>query len=502
MSLDRYDSIVVGSGISGLTMTLILALAGNSVLLIEKAAAIGGSLKRFSRGGMLFDVGLHFTGGMEDGGVFRQCLKALGLLDRLDPISFDEDNTITISYIEEDKSYTLPCCTERLIETLIGYFPAEEGAVRKYFQMVGDVCVNTPSMDIRFVGTPQPRLDEDFISLGDVLKALTKNQLLRAVLATHSMCYGVKPSEVSFANHARIVQMLYDSQCTFKGGGDAIIDVFLEKFRELDVQVRTETEITGFKDIRDGIVGRLALSDGTEVASENCIFTMHPFKILELLPREHFRKVFFRRVKSFEPSVGFFTIFGSVLEDSIDTLKKPEMLSLFPNVGEDGLLGHEGPGWRGLTLLKAASEGREENRRPIYIFEPVGLEETSLWHDTVSGHRPEGYYRYKQAKVERALERVYAQLSGLKDKLNVACSASVLTYRDFLNSPDGTAYGIKQKMHQFNLLGKLRLKNLFVAGQSSLLPGVAGAMMSSFVVASRILGDDKYSQFLARHCEA
>jgi len=72
----------------------------------------------------------------------------------------------------------------------------------------------------------------------------------------------------------------------------------------------------------------------------------------------------------------------------------------------------------------------------------------------------------------------------------------MLTYRDYLNSPDGSAYGIKQKVGQYNLIGKLPVRNLFAAGQSSLLPGIAGAMMSSFIVTRAVLGKDHFNRFV------
>ena len=55
---------------------------------------------------------------------------------------------------------------------------------------------------------------------------------------------------------------------------------------------------------------------------------------------------------------------------------------------------------------------------------------------------------------------------------------------------------MKQKIGQFNLLGKLRLRNTYAAGQSSLLPGLVGAMMSSFIVGRSIVGKEEYSSFL------
>jgi phytoene dehydrogenase-like protein len=75
-------------------------------------------------------------------------------------------------------------------------------------------------------------------------------------------------------------------------------------------------------------------------------------------------------------------------------------------------------------------------------------------------------------------------------------AASVLTFRDYLFSPEGSAYGIKQKMGQFNLFGKLPLVNLYVAGQSAVLPGIVGAMLSSFIVARSLIDKEKYNHFI------
>jgi phytoene dehydrogenase-like protein len=77
-------------------------------------------------------------------------------------------------------------------------------------------------------------------------------------------------------------------------------------------------------------------------------------------------------------------------------------------------------------------------------------------------------------------------------------SSSMLTFRDYLNSPDGSAYGIRQKVGQFNLFGRLPLRNLYAAGQSAVLPGILGAMLSSFVVARAIIDKETYNDFVNR----
>jgi len=83
-----------------------------------------------------------------------------------------------------------------------------------------------------------------------------------------------------------------------------------------------------------------------------------------------------------------------------------------------------------------------------------------------------------------------------RDEFSILDAASVLTFRDYLFSPEGNAYGIKQKMGQFNLFGKLPLVNLYVAGQSAVLPGIVGAMLSSFIVVRSLIGKEKYNRFI------
>jgi phytoene dehydrogenase-like protein len=56
---DRYDVIVIGSGLGGLTAANRLAKCGHQVLLIEQHHKLGGLAAWFKRKGHIFDVSLH-----------------------------------------------------------------------------------------------------------------------------------------------------------------------------------------------------------------------------------------------------------------------------------------------------------------------------------------------------------------------------------------------------------------------------------------------------------
>jgi phytoene dehydrogenase-like protein len=149
-----------------------------------------------------------------------------------------------------------------------------------------------------------------------------------------------------------------------------------------------------------------------------------------------------------------------------------------------------------LVVVKSPLPGNNNADRGICIVEPSFAAQVSAWTDSKRGSRPDGYLQYKNTRVEAIKEHLFGVFPEFRDTLDFLDAGSMLTFRDYLCSPDGSAYGIKQKMGQFNLIGKLPLHNLFAAGQSSLLPGIVGAMMSSLIVGRAVLGKERYGKIL------
>lgn len=72
----RYDTVVVGGGVAGLTATVYLARAGQKVLLIEKNSECGGLVNTFSHNGFWFDAGVR---ALLDAGIIFTMLKDLNI---------------------------------------------------------------------------------------------------------------------------------------------------------------------------------------------------------------------------------------------------------------------------------------------------------------------------------------------------------------------------------------------------------------------------------------
>jgi all-trans-retinol 13,14-reductase len=83
ISKDRYDAVVIGAGIGGLTCGALLAKNGLSVLVTEQHSRPGGYCTSFRRKGFAFDAGFDTTFECEKGGIIYDTLDELGLTDRI-----------------------------------------------------------------------------------------------------------------------------------------------------------------------------------------------------------------------------------------------------------------------------------------------------------------------------------------------------------------------------------------------------------------------------------
>jgi len=503
--MKQYDDIVVGSGISGMTLALLLGLNGHSVLLLEKQPRIGGSMARFRRKRIPFDTGFHFTGGFYKNGILHDMLTVLGIGDLIKPVYVSRERDNRLVFEAEQAAYDLPTGYQATIAKMKDYFPSDAKAIDRYFEMVESVCLRTVGMDLRKITLPSGFLDEDYVSLDEVLNGLTENSTLKGILAGYSMCYGVRPAEISFANHSRVSYGLYHSVARVEDGGDAFIRAFEQRAVDLDIEIMPGAYIAECADIRDRRIGRFVLNTGEELSCDHCIFTIHPHEILKTLPRAHVSKAFVDRVSDFEPSVGIFSVYGVVgSDDSSDDTEDsfgPSLLSLFPISDINRLMDPRHEGDQALLVTRNLERAGDKVHSVVNACEVSFVENLEGWKESKSGKRPADYSEYKERRVERIRERIISVYGEYRDSYQVLDAATPLTFRDYLNSPDGSAYGVKQKIGQFNLFGRLPLRNAYAAGQSSLLPGLVGAMMSSFIVGRSLVGKDSYGGFLKQRLE-
>lgn len=486
----KYDHVVVGAGISGLTSAALLARDGKKVLLIEKAPAVGGSMVRFSLNGIPFETGFHFTGGLAPGGLLHDMLKVLGVDEAIQPLPFSGTDGTRFVFEDSGHSFNFACDRTESIRQLKEQFPEESDAFDAFFMRLDAVCDATTSMNLRTIGEAMHLSDDDYVSLETVLDELFKDDELKAMLAGYCLCYGVSPNEISFANHARMVQGMHDGIVTVEGGGDAFVAAIKKKLDEYGVEIRCKTTVTGCEEM-DGVhAGAFRLSNGDLVRFDSAVFTIHPGAVIDLLPPEKLRPAFVKRVKGLKPSFGFMALFA--------VCDSPDLLDDFILLGMPGTELNEPfeAGHPEQDSMLFCISGAEDGVRTLTVLEAAPTEDWVQWADSSLKKRPDEYEVFKARKTARMLERITSIMPETAGHIQVLDGSTPLTFRDYLHSPDGSAYGVKQLIGQFNLLGTLPVRNLYAAGQSSVLPGVMGAMVSSFYVCRLMQDGDEFDVFI------
>ncbi|MAF94771.1 MAG: hypothetical protein CMM60_03320 [Rhodospirillaceae bacterium] len=495
--MDNYDDIVVGSGISGLTTALILGMNKRKVLLIEKSPKIGGALSRFYKKGIPYDTGFHFTGGLANDLILADMLSVLSINEDITPEFIDKPQNNRFIFENTGETYESRLGFYQNRDDMIKLFPEEEKAITSYYRNMKYIRENTKAMNIHAEFEMQQPLDDDFISLKNKLDSLSKNQALKTILSAYSMCHGTNPSKISFADHARVTYTISESIARIKNGGDAFIKAFKKKFEKFDIDIKTNTFIKSCENIKNRKVGKFVLNDGTELSPENCIFTIHPQEILKTFKEENTSKAFRDRVQGFEESIGLFNVFIKFTKEDEKPFD-PAVITFYPDTDMEKMFTHGHEGNFPLVMVRSCETVKNKKINTINAFEISHYKDVAKWADSYTGDRSKEYEEYKKNKAAQITKRIIKFFPEYGNFLEVIDSASMLTFRDYLNNPYGSAYGIKQKIGQFNLIGRVQYKNTFAAGQSAILPGIIGAMMSGFTICRYLLTKDVYKNFINR----
>eukprot|EP01045_Picozoa_sp_COSAG04_P001775 COSAG04_NODE_61_length_30104_cov_10.610932_10_plen_283_part_00 len=136
------DTVVIGSGMGGLSCGAMLSRQGQKVLVLEQHDVAGGSTHTFLERGVEFDTGLHYIGGPAFGTGQQQQEGTHLLLQAMTegcaegPLAWtrmDEDYDIAIQGSER---FAMCAGRDKLQSRLVSRFPAEEGGIKRYFAAI------------------------------------------------------------------------------------------------------------------------------------------------------------------------------------------------------------------------------------------------------------------------------------------------------------------------------------------------------------------------------
>jgi all-trans-retinol 13,14-reductase len=485
----KYDYIVIGAGVSGLTSAMILAKNGLHVAVVEKSDKTGPLLRGFTRKGIFFDTGFHHTGGLGKGEIGDIFFRYLGFSDMLKKAPCNPECFDIVRFLDPQFEFQFPIGYDRIRERLHDTFPGDMDPVDRYLDAIKMECSSLPylNLDAEF-GSIEALKGVHGPSLKEFLDELTDNELLKSILSIHCLLNGVPPREQSLNNYAYIVGPYYESVNRVHGGGAAIIGEFDSALAKAGVDIFCDSGVEEIAFSSSGVLKGVRLQNGMILESGGCISTIHPLHLLKLIPGSLFRPAYVNRLKNLEETPSAFILCGES-DSSLDILQGSSIY-ISSNTGSSSFNIDTPLEQRPFNLSSTCIQNGDSKKSGVIAICPANLAETRQWEDSLTGKRPEGYLAFKEEIAERMLRHMEMSCPELRGKIRVVDCSTPLTMRDYVNNPFGSMYGVKHKTEQYNPFPTTRVPGLFLAGQSIVSPGLLGAIISGFVACGNILGND------------
>lgn len=248
----KFDAVIVGGGIAGLTAAAFLAKAGKSVVLFEQQAKLGGLVQTFEREQVYFDGGLR---SIENSGVVFPMLRQLGIDIEFmkSPISIGIADSVMIvtdkSAIEDYELFLKEQYPDNKkdIEAII----KEIRKIMKYMDVL--YAIDNPAFldfkkDRKYIlKVMLPWLFKFLFIIGKInklnepadeyLKRFTNNQALIDIIAQHF--FQKTPASFALSYFSLYLDYHYP-----KGGTATVINRLIEFIVKHGAVIKTETLIT------------------------------------------------------------------------------------------------------------------------------------------------------------------------------------------------------------------------------------------------------------------
>ena len=221
----KYDVIVIGAGLGGLTAGAKLAREGKKVLLLEQHDRVGGCATTFKRRGFTMEVGLHEMDGLHPGDTKTRIFQELGIFDRVTFLELPD----FYRFYNDRQDLVLPHDPEKAAAILKKRFPGEETGIDSYFYHL----LNARKIMVQHRGQPEK-------SIGTFLDEIITNDDLKLVLLGNLAYFHDDPYSLSWLYYLTAQGSYYKGRANFIRGGsqklsNALRDMITEHGGEVKV---------------------------------------------------------------------------------------------------------------------------------------------------------------------------------------------------------------------------------------------------------------------------
>ena len=504
-----YDVIVIGSGIGGLCSAALLSQMGKKVLVLEQHYTAGGFTHAYEREGYEWDVGVHYIGDM------GRKSQGRGLFDYISggQLKWAEMDPVYDRIILGDEHFDFVAGKENFKNSLKLQFPDDTVAIDQYVDLVTTTtkymaavsqtkAMPRPLAKLMSLSSKNKFPDYALDSSYNVLKGLTDNEKLIAVLCGQWGDHGCTPKESVFLMHALIAGHYFNGGFYPVGGASKIAETIIPQIQVSGGDVLTYADVQEILIVDDRAVG-------VEMVDGHCLYADYIISnagvvntFTKLLPAAISDKFGYRdRVQSLATSMSHGGMYIG-LRGTADELQLPKTnlwIYLDQHHDENVAALRKDPS-APLPLVyvsfPSAKDPNFQRRHPgrstiEIVIGPCDFEQYRQWADKTWGKRGDDYEALKADLSERMLAALYKQLPHLQGKIDYSEVSTPLSTNHFCRYKQGEAYGLahtKARFEQEWLTPKTRVKGLYLTGQDLISCGVVGALMAGMVTAMSVVG--------------
>lgn len=489
----QYDVVIVGSGLGGLFCARLLGMHGYKVCVLEKNRQLGGNLQTFARDKVIFDTGVHYIGGLDKGQNLYQCFQYAGIMPHLKLKRMDEDAFDVILFEGDETAYPHGMGYDNFIQQLATIFPSEVANLTRYCDAVQHICKLFPLYNLSTDKKEQLTNEYFEISASDFIASFTQNEKLRQVLGGSNMLYAGHALRTPAYMHALIVNSYIGSAWRCVNGGSQIALALAKKIKESGGVVHKHAEASQFLFEEDKLIG-VQLKTGEQVMGSHFISNIHPQATLPMLGPNRLRKAYENRLKEMENTISVFSVHLVLKPDTFPYLNKNYYWHSTNNSWAS--IDYKEANWpESYMLITPAHSKSDAFADSVTIMAYMRFDEVAQWQDTFNtatdeNDRDDAYQTFKLAKAERLLNVVYQRFPHLKDCVQVCYTSTPLSYRDYINTPDGSAYGVlRDKNHplQSYVSPRTKIDNLYFTGQNLNMHGILGVTIGAVITCSQLI---------------
>jgi len=493
---NKYDIVIIGSGLGGLVSANILARHGYSVCVLEKNNQYGGNLQTFVRDKNIFDTGVHYIGGLDKGQNLYQYFKYLGIMDGLNLQKLDEDKFDVITFDNDKNEYFHAQGYDNFANSLIKQFPEEQEAIHKYCQKLKEVCLSFPlyNLEESTKGYEQSILD---LKVTDFLDSITNNNLLKAVLSGSNFLYAGYEN-TPFYVHALSINSFIKSSWRCVNGGGQIAKLLVRKIKEYGGETFKYQEVVEFGFSEDKLTSVIT-KKGQVINGDIFISNIEPKLTVKMLEGRGMRKAYLNRINQLKSVIAGFSLYIVFKPKSFKYInynyyhfKSPDNVWNAQDYTDSA--------WpEGYMISMGFRKNQTEWADSLTAMTYMKFEDVKQWENTFNtvaekSDRGECYEKFKKEKADIFITELEKKFINIRKCIRSVHISTPLSYRDYIGSNEGSMYGYvkdaENSMKSF-LSPKTNLKNLFFTGQSLNMHGILGVTISAVLTCSQIIGKQK-----------